>query len=101
VPRTYLIFGDIDGKLDVLNVECTKCAHKGRYHVRKLIEKYGRMGQLDEMEGAAQRRLSVRLPRRSRAWSDNAPALSSDNTQERGFYRLVCIEAKASAFIAE
>jgi hypothetical protein len=24
--RTYLIFGDIEGKLDVLNVECTKCA---------------------------------------------------------------------------
>ena len=24
--RTYLIFRDIEGKLDVLNVECTKCA---------------------------------------------------------------------------
>ena len=23
-----LIFGDIEGKLDVLNVECTKCARK-------------------------------------------------------------------------
>ena len=29
--RTYLIFGDTDGKLDVLNVECTKCARKGRF----------------------------------------------------------------------
>jgi hypothetical protein len=36
--RTYLIFGDIEGKLDVLNVECTKCARKGRYHVQRLIE---------------------------------------------------------------
>jgi hypothetical protein len=27
--RTYLIFGDIEGKLDVLNVECTNCARKG------------------------------------------------------------------------
>jgi hypothetical protein len=35
VPRTYLIFGDIEGKLDVLRVECTKCARKGRYRVRK------------------------------------------------------------------
>jgi hypothetical protein len=23
MPRTYLIFGDIEGKLDVLRVECT------------------------------------------------------------------------------
>jgi hypothetical protein len=38
MPRTYLIFGDIEGKLDVLNVECTQCARKGRYHVHKLIE---------------------------------------------------------------
>jgi hypothetical protein len=37
--RTYLIFGDIEGKLDVLNVECTKCARKGRYHVLRLIGK--------------------------------------------------------------
>jgi hypothetical protein len=28
--RAYLIFGDIEGKLDVLGVECTKCARKGR-----------------------------------------------------------------------
>jgi hypothetical protein len=25
MARTYLIFGDIEGKLDVLRVECTKC----------------------------------------------------------------------------
>ena len=41
MTRTYLIFGDIEGKLDVLRVECTKCARKGRYSVRRLIEKYG------------------------------------------------------------
>jgi hypothetical protein len=46
MPRTYLIFGDIEGKLDVLRVECTKCDRKGRYHVHKLIEKYGRMGNM-------------------------------------------------------
>jgi hypothetical protein len=51
--RTYLIFGDIEGKLDVLRVECTKCARKGRYSVRKLIEQ----GKHDEMEGATKRRL--------------------------------------------
>jgi hypothetical protein len=42
MPRTYLVFGDIEGELDVLRVECTKCDRKGRYHVHKLIEKYGR-----------------------------------------------------------
>jgi hypothetical protein len=30
----------------VLRVECTKCDRKGRYHVHKLIEKYGRQGNL-------------------------------------------------------
>ena len=44
--RAYLIFGDIEGKLDVLRVECTKCARKGRYHVHKLIEKYGRKANM-------------------------------------------------------
>jgi hypothetical protein len=28
MPRTYLVFGDIEGKLDVLRVECTKCARE-------------------------------------------------------------------------
>ena len=46
MPRTYLIFGDIADKLDVLNVECTKCARKGRYHVQRLIEVYGRKGNM-------------------------------------------------------
>ena len=45
--RTYLIFGDIEGKLDVLNVECAKCARKGRYHVQRLIEVYGRRGNVE------------------------------------------------------
>ena len=40
-PRGYLIFGDIEGKLDVLRVECTRCDRKGRYTVAKLIEKHG------------------------------------------------------------
>jgi hypothetical protein len=32
--ETYLIFGDIEGKLDVPRVECRKCSRKGRYQVR-------------------------------------------------------------------
>ena len=46
MPREYLIFADIEGKLDVLRVECTKCERKGRYSVAKLIEKYGRKGNM-------------------------------------------------------
>jgi hypothetical protein len=48
MPRDYLVFGDIEGKLDVLRVECTKCARKGRYIVRRLIEKYGRKGNMNK-----------------------------------------------------
>ena len=29
MARSYLVFGDIEGKLDVLRVECTKCDRKG------------------------------------------------------------------------
>ena len=36
--RTFLTFGDLEGKLDVLRVECTRCQRKGRYSVAKLIE---------------------------------------------------------------
>ena len=32
MARTYQIFGDIEGKLDVLRVECTRCDRKGRYY---------------------------------------------------------------------
>ena len=46
MARNYLVFGDIEDKLDVLRVECTKCNRKGRYHVHKLIEKYGRNGNM-------------------------------------------------------
>jgi hypothetical protein len=42
----FLTFGDIDGKLNVLRVECTRCERKGRYSVAKLIEKYERNGNM-------------------------------------------------------
>jgi hypothetical protein len=55
-PRNYLVFGDIEGKLDVLRVQCTKCSRRGVYYLRRLIEKHGR--KHDEMERTAQRGLS-------------------------------------------
>ena len=48
MARTYFTFGDIEGKLDVLRVECTKCSRKGRYSVAKLIVKHGRKGNMTE-----------------------------------------------------
>jgi hypothetical protein len=38
MARTYLVFGDIESKLDVLRVECTKCECRSRYSVAGLIE---------------------------------------------------------------
>jgi hypothetical protein len=58
MARTYLVFGDIEGKLRVLRVECSRCGRKGRYDVGKLIKKIRTQRQHDEMERAAQRRLS-------------------------------------------
>ena len=46
MARTYLIFGDIEGKLSVLRVECTRCSRKGRYSVRRLIAQYGRNARM-------------------------------------------------------
>jgi hypothetical protein len=36
-----IIFRDLVGKLDVLNVECEECGRRGRYHLHRLIERYG------------------------------------------------------------
>jgi hypothetical protein len=42
MPRDgAIIFRDLVGKLDVLNVECDKCGRRGRYHLHRLIERYG------------------------------------------------------------
>jgi hypothetical protein len=46
MARAYLVFADIEGKLDVLSVECTRCERKGRYSVAGLIEKHGRDGHM-------------------------------------------------------
>jgi hypothetical protein len=60
MARGYLIFGDIEGKLDVLRVECTRCERKGRYSVAGLIDKYGRDGRMmkwrEQLNGDCPRR---------------------------------------------
>jgi hypothetical protein len=42
MPRDgAIIFTDLVGKLDVLEVACDKCGRKGRYAVARLIEQHG------------------------------------------------------------
>ena len=42
MPREgAIIFRDLVGKLDALNVECTKCGRRRRYRLDRLIERYG------------------------------------------------------------
>jgi hypothetical protein len=42
MPREgAIIFRDLVGKLDVLNADCDKCGRFGRYHLDRLIERYG------------------------------------------------------------
>ena len=36
MSRGHIVFGDIEGKLDVLHVECTKCGGGGRHGVARL-----------------------------------------------------------------
>lgn len=48
MSRSHLTFGDIDGKLDILRIECTRCPRKGRYSVAKLVAQHGRRGNLSK-----------------------------------------------------
>ncbi len=34
--------GELADRLDVLEVQCTKCARRGRYRTATLVERYGR-----------------------------------------------------------
>jgi hypothetical protein len=68
MARSYLVFGDIEGKLDVLRVECTRCSRKGRYRVSQLIEKYGRDASMmkwkEQLNGDCSRRDAPQLHER-------------------------------------
>jgi len=60
---TYLIFGDIEGKLDLLRVECTQVRPQGPLQRSQAHREIRPQRQYDEMEGTAQRRLFA--PRRA------------------------------------
>ena len=57
MPRDgAIIFRDLVGKLGVLSVECDKCGRRGRYHLYRLIERYG-------IERGYRTRYRVQVPR--------------------------------------
>jgi hypothetical protein len=68
MARTYLVFGDIEGKLDVLRVEYTRCTRKGQYRVRQPIEKCGRDASMmkwnEQLNGDCPRRNAPQLHER-------------------------------------
>jgi len=74
MARTYLTFADIEGKLDVLRVECIKCDHKGRYHVHKLIERYGRNGNMSKWK----EQLNGDCPKRDGRLNDRCDLICPD-----------------------
>jgi hypothetical protein len=54
MPREgAIIFRDLVGKLEVLNVECDKCGRRGRYRLDQLIERYGIDAKLFDWEPEA------------------------------------------------
>jgi hypothetical protein len=56
MARGYLTFGDIEGKLDVLRVECTRCDRKGRYGVAQAHREVWAQRQFNGVARDAQRR---------------------------------------------
>ena len=46
MSRGYLAIADIEGKLDVLRIECTRCERRGQYNVARLIEQHGRLANV-------------------------------------------------------
>jgi hypothetical protein len=69
MARAYLVFGDIEGKLLVLRVECARCSRKGRYSVRRLIAQYGRRASMmkwkEQLAGDCPKREAPQLHDRS------------------------------------
>jgi hypothetical protein len=57
VREGAVIFRDLVGKLEMLNVECEKCGRRGRYRLDRPIERYGiDAKRLDWEPGAARPR---------------------------------------------
>ena len=68
MPRDgAVIFGDLEDKLEVLQVACSKSDRRGQYPVARLIERYGREAKLvdwkDTITADCPRRTNARIVR--------------------------------------
>ena len=66
MPRDgAVVFGDLEDKLEVLQVACRKCDRRGQYPVARLIERYGRDAKLvdwkDQITADCPRRANARV----------------------------------------
>ncbi len=76
MPRDgAIIFGDLIGKLDVLNVACEKCERAGRYRLDRLIQDRGRDAKILDWLGE----ITVTCPKKAvNNWSDQCAARCPD-----------------------
>jgi hypothetical protein len=44
-----IIFGDLEGKLHTIRVECSTCTRAGQYWIARLIEQRGRDGKIADL----------------------------------------------------
>ena len=50
MPRNgEVIFGDLEGKVSALRVECATCTRAGQYWIARLIEQRGRDGKVADL----------------------------------------------------
>jgi hypothetical protein len=62
MPDGAIIFGDLEGKLSALRVECATCTRAGQYWIARLIEQRGRHGKVVDLLAE----VSADCPRRAR-----------------------------------
>jgi hypothetical protein len=63
MPRDALTPADLLGRIEMLSVECTNCARRGRYRVRTLVWEIGLDGNLADWLSS----LSADCPRKNAA----------------------------------
>ena len=87
MPRDgAIVFGDLIGKLDVLNVACDKCSRAGRYRLERLIALHGRDAKLtdwlDAIASDCPKRATVSWNDRCRVQSVGRRGLSGAKRQQ-------------------
>jgi hypothetical protein len=81
MPRDVMTPADLLGRIHTLNVACTKCDRRGRYHVKTLVRDIGIDGNIANWLSS----LSVDCPRRqAAAFADRCDVRCRDLTRVFG-----------------